>query len=85
VLHHEDLVRAANRREAVRDDDRGPAAQEPVECALDQDLGGAVDVRRRLVEDQDPRVREERTGDRDQLALARREPGAALAHRVQEP
>ena len=66
------------------DDQRRAAAQQPVERALDQQLGRAVDVRRRLVEDQDPRVGEERAGDRDQLALAGREAAAALAHRVAE-
>ena len=42
-------------------------------------LGADVDRRRRLVEDQDPRVGEERAGERDELALAEREPRAALA------
>ena len=49
------------------------------------DLGRPVDVRGRLVEDQDARVGDERARDRDQLALARREPGAALADDVVEP
>jgi hypothetical protein len=53
VLHDEDLVRAADGRQAVGDDDRRAAAQQPVERALDQDLRRPVDVRRRLVEDQD--------------------------------
>ena len=42
-------------------------------------LGADVDRRRRLVEDQDPRVGEERAGERDELALAERELEAALA------
>jgi len=55
VLDHEDLVCASNRRETMGDDDRRPAAQEPVECVLDQDLRWPVDVRGCLVEDQDAR------------------------------
>ena len=46
---------------------------------------GPVDVRGRLVEDQDARVGDQRARDRDQLALAGREAGAALAHDVVEP
>ena len=69
----------------MRDDDRRPPVQQPVERALDQHLGRPVDVRRRLVEDEDARVGEQRAGDRDQLALAGREARAALAHRVVEP
>src|SRR6059058_2056125 len=39
VLDHQDLVRAADRREAVRDDHRRAPPQEPVERVLDQHLG----------------------------------------------
>ena len=85
MLHHQDLVRAANGRQTVGDDDRRAAAQQPVESALDEDLRRPVDVRRRLVEDEDARIGEERPRDRDQLALACRQAGAALAHRVCEP
>src|SRR3954447_5550067 len=70
VVDNHDLVGAADGREPVGDDQRGAAAQEPVERALDQQLGRPVDVRGRLVEDQDPRVGEQRPRDRDQLALA---------------
>ena len=46
---------------------------------LDAALGVQVDVRGRLVEDEDPRVGDERAGERDELALAGRELDAALA------
>jgi hypothetical protein len=84
ALDDDDLVRAADGREAVGDDDRRAAAQQPIERALDQYLGRPVDVRGRLIEDQDPRIGEEGTRDRDQLPLACREAGAALAHLVVE-
>ena len=37
---------------------------------LDEDLGPRIDVARRLVEDKNTRVREERPCDREQLFLA---------------
>ena len=51
-------------------------------AALDPLLGADVDRARRLVEDQDARVGEQRAGEGDELALAEREPGAALAELV---
>ncbi len=60
-------------------------SQQPVERVLDEHLARPVDVRRRLVEDEDAWVGEQRPRDRDQLALPGREPGAALAHDVVEP
>ena len=78
VLEHDDHVGPADGREPVGDDERRPVAQERLEGVLDARLGRDVDRRRRLVEDQDPRVGEERAGEGDQLALADREPRAAL-------
>ena len=69
----------ADRRQAVGDDDRRAAGQQPAQALLDAALGVQVDVRGRLVEDQDPRVGDQRAGERDQLALAGRELHAALA------
>ena len=84
LLENEDLVRPPHGGEPVGDDHRRPAAQQRVERLLDQDLAGAVDVRRRLVEDQDAWIGEQRARDRDQLPLAGREPDAALADDVVE-
>src|SRR6266536_6241974 len=83
-LHDEDLVGAADSGEAVSDDQRRSATEEAVERTLDQDLRRPVDVRSRLVEDQDSRVCEQGARDRDQLALACGEACAALAHLVVE-
>src|SRR5205085_4818568 len=60
------------------DDERGSAREQESECALDLPLRPDVDRRRRLVEDEDPRVGEQRTRERDELALAEREARAAL-------
>ena len=84
MLDDDDLVGAPHRGEAVGDDHRGAPVEEAVERALDQDLRRPVDVRGRLVEDQDARVGEQGARDRDQLALPGREPGASLAHVVVE-
>ena len=53
--------------------------EQPAEASLDAPLGADVDGGGRLVEDEDARIGEERAGERDELALAEREPEAALA------
>ena len=73
VLEHDDQVGIADRREPVRDDERGSVLEQQMQRLLDLSLGADVDRRRRLVEDQDPRVGEQRARERDQLALAERE------------
>ena len=55
------------------DDERRPALHQPRHRPLDEHLGPRVDRRRRLVEDEDRRVGEERPGDRQELLLAGRE------------
>src|ERR1700675_4232029 len=79
VLEHDDRARVADRREAVGDDERGAAVQEAPQRMLDLPFGSDVDRGRRLVEDQDPRVGEERAREGDKLTLAEGEPEPALA------
>ena len=79
AVEHDDPAGLADRRQAVGDDDRRAAREQPAQAGLDAALGVQVDVRRRLVEDEDPRVGDERAGERDELALAGRELRAALA------
>ena len=55
--------------------------EQRLERLLDAGLGRDVDARGRLVQDQDARVGQQRPRERDQLALADREPGAALLDR----
>ena len=52
-----------------------------VEAGLHLGLRLEVEVRRRLVEHEHARAGEERAGERDELALARRQRHAALVHR----
>ena len=56
-------------------------ASRRLEGLLDDALGGDVDARGGLVEDQQSRVREQRPGERHELALADREHRAALGDR----
>ena len=79
VLEHDDQVGVADRRQAVGDDERRAVGEQHAERALDLPLGADVDRRGRLVEDEDARVGEQRPRERDELALAEREPRAALA------
>ena len=55
--------------------------EQPAQALLDAALGVQVDVRGRLVEDEDARVGGQRAGERDELALAGRQLRAALADR----
>ena len=75
----EDLVGAADGREAVGDDEGGAALHEEVEAVLDHGFGLGVEGAGGFVEDEDARVGENGAGDGDALALAAGELDAALA------
>ena len=79
LVEHQDAVGVADRGEAVGDHEGGAALHDLVERRLQLALGRGVERARRLVEDQDRRVLEERAGDRQALALAAGERAAALA------
>ncbi len=64
----------------MRDDQHGAPLHEVAQRLLDHELALGIEVRRRLVEDQDRRILEEGAGDGQALALAAAEPHAALAH-----
>ena len=66
-------------REPVRDDDRRAVLHQPLERLLHQPLALGVERARRLVEQQDRRVAQDRARDRDALPLSARESRAALA------
>ncbi len=78
VLHHEDHVGAADRRQPVGDHETRPIRPQRVHGFLDEHLGAGVDRAGRLVEDQDRRIAEERPGDRHQLLLAGRDVAALV-------
>src|SRR5262249_60874978 len=79
VLEHQDLVGAADGREPVGDDEGGAAGAQRLQAILNHRFALAVEARGRLVENQDPRVGENRARDRDALPLPARQPDAALA------
>ena len=78
-LHHADEVGVLHRRQPVRDDEGGAVLGELRQAPLHQPLRFGVERARRLVEQQDRRVLEDRARERQALALAAREPQAAVA------
>ncbi len=79
LVEHDDAVGQAQRRAPVGDEDRRPADHQPAQGRVDLLFDPAVDRRGGVVEQQDPRVGEERPGERDPLALAAREQQAPFA------
>jgi hypothetical protein len=78
-LDRDDAVRGPHRRQPVRDDEDGPARCDLPHVLLYRPLALVVECARRLVEDEYPRIADERAGYRDALALAAGEARAALA------
>mmetsp|Transcript_100911 Transcript_100911/g.308528 ORF Transcript_100911/g.308528 Transcript_100911/m.308528 type:complete len:462 (-) Transcript_100911:983-2368(-) len=70
VLHPQDLVGLADRAEAVRNDERGPALHQVLERLLHHVLRDLVERRSRLVQQQDRRIRQDGTRDADALLFA---------------
>ena len=82
-MQHEDRVGAANRGEAMGDRDGRPSSGEPGHGAEDEPLRLRIERCRRLVHQEDRGVADDGAGDRDALALARRQRLSALPdHRV---
>src|SRR5215467_4856281 len=80
AINRNDAISAANGRQPVGDDENGAASRDPAHVVLDDPLAFVVQRARRLVEDQNSRIGDQRPGNRDTLALAARQVGAALAH-----
>ena len=79
VVEHDDLVGEFDRREAVRDHERGAPGHRLGERDLDALLGRRVDRGGGVVEHEHARVGDERPRDRQTLALPAGERDAALA------
>src|SRR5205085_5219737 len=69
ALEHQDLIGALDRRQPVRDDERRSPVAQGAEAIADQRLALAVEARRGFVEDENSGVGEDRSRDRDALAL----------------
>ena len=80
AIDDEDLIGMLDGREPVRDDDNRLPPRELGEGLLYEGLVLRVDARRRLVEDHDRGVLEQRAGDGDALLLPSREGVSRLAH-----
>src|SRR5262252_6566723 len=71
-LDDENLIGAADGREAMGDDKSCAAAHEVGQALLDERFGLGIEARRGFVQDQDARLGKNRTGDRDALLLPAR-------------
>src|SRR5260370_5484954 len=77
LVEDEDAVSMLNGAEAVRDDERGAAAEQAVEGIADLQFGFGVHARGGFVEDEEAGIVGEGAGEIDELALADGERGAA--------
>jgi len=66
--------------EPVRDDDESAAFGNPQQIGIDDRLAFSVQRTRRLIEDKDTRIADQRAGNRQALTLAAGEIGGALLH-----
>ena len=78
AVEHENAVRVAHGREAVRDDERRAAGAQPAERGEHDLLGNGVEGGRRLVEDENRRVLDDRARDAQSLAFAAGQAAAGL-------
>ena len=70
VVEHDDLIDPVERRQAVGDDDRGAAGEQPIGGRDEPDLGLGVQAAGCLVEDDQSGIGEQEPGEGEQLALA---------------
>ncbi len=73
LFEHGDMVGIGDGRQAVTHDDHRTSAPRFAQVLENLRLGMGVDRRQRIVEQQQRRIREQRPGDRDPLALAARQ------------
>src|SRR5262245_4893174 len=79
AIEDHDAVGFPQRGKAMGDSDRGATAGEGAERALDGLLAFGINVARGFVEDKDRGIVKDGASDRESLAFAARETGAALA------
>src|SRR5208337_2325625 len=72
-FEHEDRVRIDQRGQSVRNDDHRPPVGDPADVFVDDRLAVRIERARRLVENQDFRVENERPRNRESLPLATRQ------------
>src|ERR1700730_1505705 len=79
AFQHQDLIRTANRRKAVSNNESGAAPTQRLQSILDQRFALTVEARRSLVKNQDFRLGKNCASNRHALALSARQLHAALA------
>src|SRR6266852_8197215 len=77
-VEDEDAISMLNGAEAVRDDERGAAAEEAVEGVADLRFGLGVDAGGGFIQDEKARIVRESAGEINELALTDGERGAAF-------
>ena len=77
----DDLIRAPDGGQPVRDGDGGPVFREFLQALLDPAFALIVQGAGRFVQDQDGRILQEHAGNRDALFLSAGEAGAAFSHK----
>src|SRR5438132_5256200 len=70
TFQHQDLIRTANCREAVGNDESGAAPTQRLQSSLDEDFALTVQARRSLVKNQDLRLGQNCASNRHALALS---------------
>ena len=85
VMQHENLVGVDDGAQSVRHGDRRPSAHQLRQRTLNLRFDLAVDRARRLVEDEQRRIRGDRSREREQLSLADADRRAALAEHLRVP
>src|SRR5579863_422419 len=80
VMEYDNLVRVANGRDTMRDEERRTVLHHAAQTAQDLFLGLRINARERVIEDQDARVADHGARNRRALLLAARKRQAALAH-----
>src|ERR1043165_781612 len=80
VMQHDNPICILNRRQSMRDDDRGAVAHHAFDRALNQLLRLGINRARRLIQDQQSRIESKRACKRDELLLSNRQSRTTLAH-----
>src|SRR5687767_13609607 len=78
TIEHENLRRVLNSREPVRDDEDRAPLEQAIDRLLDQALRLGIEGRGRFIENENRRIDEERTRDRNALPLPAGQAGSAL-------
>ena len=69
TINHQNVVGICEHRQPVRDDDDGPALGDAAQFAPDNHFALQIEGARRLIEDQNARIDDERSGNREALLL----------------